>query len=170
LLDFWGQAISGQDNSFTTVNMNHSLLNLTVMKRILFFRNLLMSFVAIILINSCSKEVIPPPIQSTGTSSAVVPSSSNARYVTATNWVKVSDGNYKCIFYGLNGYGNELPGIVRVYLTDQNVETIISNGSVRFMDGELSASHDRFSVWVSFRESSEKQTLPFSTLKLKIVF
>ena len=82
----------------------------------------------------------------------------------------MSEDNYKCTFYGLPGYGNSISGHVRVYLVDQIVETIISNGAVHFMNGELSAGHDSYSVWANFHTSSENQVLPFSSLKLKIVF
>ena len=140
------------------------------MNRLLSFRISIMSIIALIFISSCSKEVIPPSITPAVSSYTTPSASSAALYVDASNWVKESEGNYKSTFYGLNGYGNQLPAVVRVYLSDQNVETIISNGSIHYMEGELSASHDRVSVWVSFRLSVQTQTLPFSTLKLKILF
>jgi hypothetical protein len=146
------------------------------MKRVLSLRISIVSIIAFIFFSSCSKEVGPVPISTDSSTVATVstyptPSPSlTALYVDASNWVKESEGYYKSTFYGLNGYGNELPAIVRVYLSDQNVVTIISNGSIHYMEGELSASHDKFSVWVSFRLSAQTQTLPFSTLKLKIVF
>jgi hypothetical protein len=101
------------------------------MKRIFFFSNVIMGFIAIIFFSSCSKEVSfpnTPPATASSSSTTEVPQT--AMYVNADNWVKFSGGNYRCTFYGLKGYGNEFSGSVQVYLVNQNVEKIISNGPI----------------------------------------
>ncbi len=135
------------------------------MKRTLSFGNLLIGFFAIICIISCSKDFPYPQNPQT-----LPPSPPTTYVVNATNWIKMSEGNYRCIFYELQGNGNNTTGQVIVYLVDKNVETIISNKTIQFMNGELSAGHDYNVVWARFQTNSNTEALPFSSMKLKIVF
>ena len=94
----------------------------------------------------------------------------NPIYVNAYDWIKVSESEYRCTFYGLMSFANVHPQFTRVYVVENNQETNISIGATDFMGGKLSIGHVYPDVWVVFKAPSDIQSLPFTSLNLKIVF
>jgi hypothetical protein len=135
------------------------------------FRISVVIFSIIIVISSCSKA----------DSSAISPGgvtadygydriNRNPIYVNAYDWIKVSEREYRCNFYGLMSFAAVHPQFTRVYVVQNNQETNISIGTTDFMGGKLSIGHVYPDVWVAFKMASDIQILPFTSLNLKIVF
>jgi hypothetical protein len=141
------------------------------MKGFPFFRNLVMALLIIIFISACSKG--DSSLVSPGGVTADYGASNiyrNPIYVIANDWVKVSEREYRCTFSGLMSFANVHPQFTRVYVLENNKETNISIGATDFMGGKLSIRQVYPDVWVAFKVASDIQTLPFTSLDLKIVF
>jgi len=123
---------------------------------------MIMGILSIGLVLSCSKDMNNSVIHET-------PATKTVLNVTATKWELVSDGLYQCNFIGIMNYVTNRTGKTTVYVVKGNEELNISLAPARFLDGEISASHDRNNILVSFKTSIGKP-IPFSYLNLKIVF
>src|SRR5439155_9800313 len=132
-----------------------------------------MSLAAIIFITSCAKEIQRPFLDNHHVpSNQQQPSSYQQQQkilnLVASTWQKSADGVYVNIFNGIMQYGGGASP-VRVYLVDQNRETVISSGAIAFMNGQLWSSTFYPDVKI-FYIPGPNGTLPFTRLNIKIVF
>ncbi len=117
---------------------------------------------------SCSKDQIPtvPPVG--GSVDSPDPIQKKAISFVAKNWVK--DVTYNYYFCNLNNLVTP-DGFATIYLLDGNVKKEISrNGSLRYMNGNLSLSFSNLGGALIYVSDVSTDKIPFSSVETIIEY
>ena len=131
------------------------------MKQKSFLRNLTISFASVILIASCSRDVVAPHQLSQAQSSSKVLN------LVADKWQLQSAGSVYTNSF--NGIMQNRAGTPLVYIVSGDNETLISSGIISFANGEVWSANTGTDLIIFYRDFYQ-EGLPFGSLNIRVVF